>query len=67
MLSLMPDGIIQRVFDKKIKYMADYYTTFVIEELKHELVLEIDKELSSQPFSKSPQLSMLRQWLIGDG
>lgn len=62
----LTDGIIQKVFDRKTKHLADYYTAFAIEELKHELVLEIKKELDSYPFSKSYETSMFKQWLIGD-
>ncbi len=62
----MTEGIIQRVFDRKTKRMADYYTAFVIEELKHELVIELSKELDSNPFSKPYEISMFKQWLIGD-
>jgi hypothetical protein len=36
----MTDGIIQREFDRKTKLMADRYTAFAIEELKHELVIK---------------------------
>lgn len=46
--------------------MMDWYAVFMIEELKHELVLEIKKELDSYPFSKSYETSMFKQWLIGD-
>jgi len=62
----MTEGIIQRVFDKKTKQMADYFTAFAIEELKHELVIEIKKELESYPFTKSYEISTFKQWLIGD-
>jgi hypothetical protein len=62
----MTDGIIQRVFDRKTKQMADYYTAFAIEELKHELIIEIKKELDSYPFRKSYEISTFKQWLIGD-
>lgn len=62
----MTDGIIQRVFDRKTKRMIDYMTAFMIEELKHELVIEIKKELDSYPFRKSYETSMFKQWLIGD-
>lgn len=62
----MTEGIIQRVFDRKTKRMVDYMTGFVIEELKHELVIELSKELDSHPFGKSIDTSMFRQWLIGD-
>jgi hypothetical protein len=62
----MADGIIQRVFDRKTKLMTDWYSAFVIEELKHELVIEIKKELDSSHFKKSYELGMFRQWLIGD-
>lgn len=62
----MADGIIQRIFDRKTKYMWDYYTTFVIEDLKHELLIEIKKELDSYPFRKTYEMSMFKQWLIGD-
>lgn len=37
----MTDGIIQKVFDRKTKRMGDYMTAFMIEELKHELVIEL--------------------------
>jgi hypothetical protein len=49
-----------------MKLMADWYTAFAIEELKHELVIEIKKELDSHPFRKSYETSMFKQWLIGD-
>jgi len=62
----MTDGMIQKVFDRKTKLIADYYTAFAIEELKHELVIEIKKELDSYPFGKSYELSTFKQWLIGD-
>jgi hypothetical protein len=62
----MTGGIIQKVFDRKIRQIADYYTAFAIEELKHELVIEIGKELDTYPFRKSYEISMFRQWLIGD-
>lgn len=62
----MTDGIIQRVFDWKTKYMPDYYIHFVLEELKNELLVEIEKELASQLFRKSYEFSMFKQWLIGD-
>jgi len=62
----MTEGIIQKVFDRKTKQIPDYYTAFAIEELKHELVIEIKKELESFPFEKSYEKSMFRQWLIGD-
>ena len=62
----MTDGMIQKVFDRKTKLIADYYTAFAIEELKHELVIEIKKELDSYPFGKSSELSTFKQWLIGD-
>lgn len=62
----MTDGIIQRVFDRKTKRLADYYTAFAIEELKHELVIEIKKELDSNPFGKSYEINTFKQWLIGD-
>lgn len=62
----MADGIIQKVFDRKTKGMVDWITVFVIEELKHELVIEISKELDSYPFSKSYETNMFKQWLIGD-
>lgn len=57
----MTAGIIQRVFDRKTKHMADYFTAFIIEELKHELVIEISKELDSDPFRKSRELSLFKQ------
>lgn len=62
----MADGIIQRVFDRKSKYIADWYTAFAIEQLKHELVIEMKKELESYPFGKSDEISSFKQWLIGD-
>jgi hypothetical protein len=62
----LTDGIIQKVFDRKTKGMADWITVFVMEELKHELVIEIGKELDSYPFSKSYETGMFKQWLIGD-
>jgi len=62
----MTEGIIQKVFERKTKQIADYYTSFAIEELKHELVIEIKKELDSYPFGKSYEMSMFKQWLIGD-
>ena len=37
----MTDGIIQKVFDRKTKCLADYWTAFAIEELKHELIIEL--------------------------
>jgi hypothetical protein len=62
----MTKGIIQKVFDRKTKQMPDWITAFVIEELKHELILEIKKELDSYQFKKSYERSMFRRWLIGD-
>lgn len=62
----MPNGVIQRIFDKKTKYMVDWYTAFMIEELKHELIIEIKRELDSYPFRKSYETRMFKQWLIGD-
>lgn len=62
----MTDGIIQKVFDRKTKRMGDYMTAFMIEELKHELVIELSKELDSYPFTKPYEISTFKQWLIGD-
>ncbi|MGH9876421.1 MAG: hypothetical protein ACREBU_11480 [Nitrososphaera sp.] len=62
----MTEGIIQKVFERKSKQMADWYAAFAIEELKHELITEIKKELDSYPFRKSYEISMFKQWLIGD-
>jgi hypothetical protein len=62
----MTKGIIQKVFDRKIKYMPEYMTAFVLEELKHELVLELAKEFDSFPSDKPYRLSMFRKWLIGN-
>jgi hypothetical protein len=46
--------------------MPDWITAFVIEELKHELVLEIAKELDSYHFKTSYERTMFRRWLIGN-
>lgn len=62
----MTDGVIQKLFDRKTKRLADYYTAFAIEELKHELVLELSKELDSYPFTKPYEFSAFKKWLIGD-
>ena len=62
----MTDGIIQKVFDRKTKRMGDYMTAFMIEDLKHELLIEIKKELDAYPFRKTYEMSMFKQWLIGD-
>ena len=62
----MAGGIIQKVFDKKTKYMTDYYTAFQLEDLKHELVIAIAKELESFPSGKSCEINTFRRWLIGD-
>ena len=62
----MAGGIIHKIFDKKTKYMTDYYTAFQIEDLKHELVIAIAKELESFPSGKSYEISAFRKWLIGD-
>jgi len=62
----MTEGIIQKVFDRKTKQISDWYTLFAIEELKHELIIEISKELDSYPFRKSYEISVFKQWLIGD-
>lgn len=62
----MAEGIIQKVFDRKLKQMPDWYAAFAIEELKHELTIEIKKQLDTHPFRKSYEISMFKQWLIGD-
>ena len=62
----MTDGIIQKVFDRKTKCLADYWTAFAIEELKHELIIELSKELDSYPFTKPYEINTFKQWLIGD-
>jgi hypothetical protein len=62
----MGDGIIQKVFDRKTSPLGDYWSSFAIEELKHELVLELAKELESYPSGKSVEIDTFRKWLIGD-
>ncbi|HEY7507265.1 MAG TPA: hypothetical protein VH621_06625 [Nitrososphaera sp.] len=62
----MAKGLIQKVFDRKTRQMPDWMIAFVIEELKHELVIEIQKELDSFSPMKSYRVSMFRHWLIGD-
>jgi hypothetical protein len=62
----MAGGIIQKVFDEKTRRLADYYSAFVIEELKHELVTTIGKEFDSFPSGKSLEIEAFRRWLIGD-
>ncbi len=62
----MTDGVIQRVFDRKTKHLGDIWTAFVVEELKHELVIELSKELDSYPFTKPYEISKFKKWLIGD-
>jgi hypothetical protein len=62
----MAGGIIQTVFDRKTRRLGDYFSSFMIEELKHELVIELGKELDSFPAEKSINIKALRKWLIGD-
>lgn len=62
----MADGVIQKVFDKKTSRMGDYWSAFAIEELKHELVIELAKELESFPIGKPVEIDKIRRWLIGD-
>jgi hypothetical protein len=62
----MVGGIIQKVFDNKTRRLGDYYSSFMIEELKHELVIELGKELDAFSSRKSIEIDALRKWLIGD-
>lgn len=62
----MTKGIVQKVFDRKTKHMPDWIAAFMIEELKHELVLEIGKQLDSYHLKTSYERTMFRRWLIGD-
>ncbi len=62
----MAGGIIQKVFERKARSLGDYYSSFMIEELKHELVIELGKGMDSFPAGKSIEINTFRKWLIGD-